>query len=260
MYYRAVKCQRAANTDINSFLATLDAGSMYYVVNIAQGTCSCPDATLQKTVCKHMFAITEKPQYGLSFNDLPEALRNHPRLVIDMGFCQTAASQLAMDNGEEVGMQAEIQDIIDQTGLDPTDEIDLNIDRTWVPPPKSRVAAARRRNLDAVHLIRTNVYGASEEALLSIEQDLQKVLDKLKNMCPVGSGWLADASTEITQPTVRASQILSAPPNTTQSLPSCIAPVPPTVATMVDITNEFPAASQPGRKRNPNKRAFPLVV
>ena len=210
-----------------------------------------------------MFAILDNPQFNKAFTDLPESLRNHPRLVIDTSCCPFYAST---GQDDDARIQAEVESIIDDTGLDPTDDVELQVDRSWAIPPKSKVAAARRKGLDIVHLIRTNMYSASEEALLAVEPELQKVLEMLQNMCPLGSGWISTGPRG-SGPVLPATQ-LSAPQHDPKPIPysaaccierSQVAPVlevhaPPA---MVDITNEFPIASQPGRKRIPNKRAFP---
>jgi hypothetical protein len=57
-------------------------GDLYYVINIKEGTCSCPDCCRYHMVCKHLFAVFRQfPQW--SFSDLPTSFTGTAHMILD---------------------------------------------------------------------------------------------------------------------------------------------------------------------------------
>ena len=57
-------------------------GDLYYIINIKNGSCSCPDRCRRHMVCKHLFAVfRHHPQW--SFSDLPTSFTGAATMILD---------------------------------------------------------------------------------------------------------------------------------------------------------------------------------
>ena len=78
-----------ADLNMGAFLANfkgcLNESSLNYNVDIKAGTCSCPDQTQKRMVCKHIFAVLHHHSSHVSFQDLPFSLVGAPSLNLTAG-------------------------------------------------------------------------------------------------------------------------------------------------------------------------------
>ncbi len=57
-------------------------GDLYYIINVKNGTCSCPDRSRNHMVCKHLFAVFRQfPQW--SFSSLPSSFTGAGIMILD---------------------------------------------------------------------------------------------------------------------------------------------------------------------------------
>jgi hypothetical protein len=92
MYQKANNLHKVSchgELDRGAFLSSLGESGLSYQVDIPKGCCTCPDATLNKMVCKHMFIVCQSQNNPWTFDHLPNSLKQHPHLIIDMSVCQT---------------------------------------------------------------------------------------------------------------------------------------------------------------------------
>ncbi len=77
-------------TSLEVYKATLNVEE-FYIVDIKNGTCSCPDCALNGMICKHIFTIIEDTNNSWAFDHLPKSLTAQPHLVIDYQCCPEIA-------------------------------------------------------------------------------------------------------------------------------------------------------------------------
>lgn len=69
--------------DVAAYRARVPQSELCYTVDIKMGTCSCPDNTLNHTVCKHMFLVLHSETNEWTWQHLPDSLTRHPRMILD---------------------------------------------------------------------------------------------------------------------------------------------------------------------------------
>jgi hypothetical protein len=57
-------------------------GDLYYVINVKNGTCSCPDRNRNHMVCKHLFAVFRQFKQW-SFSSLPSSFTGAAIMILD---------------------------------------------------------------------------------------------------------------------------------------------------------------------------------
>lgn len=205
---------------------------LHYTVDIHAGSCTCPDYTLNRMACKHMFALVEAG--CISINALCNITRN-PCFVVDHTYMDvTCADDMPT---------YEVDDIVASDGHNTACRADM-----------SR-ASALRRGKELIALITSQLHTMSIESIVGVAlPTLDEVKARLDPYVPSSS---FEAALQA-QPASTRAHNPSVPMHTTPMHDPCAKEQP--VLGTADALQEFEPVSVAGRPKKVDKRAFPLGI